>query len=76
MAKKRIFGEYAGDGRPPPSHERPLTEAEEAGELGKAKQYFAEQDQLVKDNYQQFHAALRRAFPFDKCWPELKPQEP
>ena len=74
-AEKRIFGEYKGDGRPPPTSVKPLTAAEETAELAKARKHFVELDTIVKDGYVAIHAALRKSFPFEKCWPELGPQE-
>jgi hypothetical protein len=75
QARKRVFGEYAGDGRPPPSHTEPLSPAEEAAELAKARQHFARLRQLMKDEHVAIHVALRKAFPFEKCWPQLNPLE-
>ncbi|MGI8982611.1 MAG: hypothetical protein ACR2FY_25545 [Pirellulaceae bacterium] len=73
QAEKRIFGEYKGDGRPPPTSVKPLTSAEEAAELAKARKHFAELDEIMNKDRVAIHAALRRAFPFEKCWPELRP---
>ncbi|MCE9527223.1 MAG: hypothetical protein K8R36_14345 [Planctomycetales bacterium] len=70
-AEKRIFGKYNGDGRPPPSELRKLTTEEEVEELARAREYFARQDNLVKDEHVAMHTVLRKAFPFEKCWPEL-----
>lgn len=70
-ADKRIFGEYKGDGKPPPTSVKPLTPAEEAAELAKASKHFAELDKIMIDEHVAIHAALRKAFPFEKCWPEL-----
>jgi hypothetical protein len=74
-AEKRIFGEYKGDGRPPPTSVKPLTAAEETAELAKARKQFAELDRVVHKEYAAIHAALRKSFPFEKCWPELEPRE-
>ncbi|MBC7853177.1 MAG: hypothetical protein IAF94_07055 [Pirellulaceae bacterium] len=73
QAEKRIFGENKGDGRPPPTSLKPLTVAEEAGEVAKARKHFAELDEIVKEEHLAIHAALRKAFPFENCWPELRP---
>ena len=70
-AEMRVFGKYNGDGRPPPSHLRKLTAEEEAKELEKAREHFARLDKLVQKEHVAMHAAVRRAFPFEKCWPEL-----
>lgn len=73
--QKRVFGKYAGDGKPPPSHVELLTPAEEEAELAKARQHFTQLQQLVQDEHEAIHAALRKAFPFEKCWSELKPRD-
>jgi hypothetical protein len=74
-AEKRIFGEYKGDGRPPPTSVKPLTATEETAELAKARKQFAELDRVVNKEYAAIHAALRKSFPFEKCWLELGAQE-
>jgi hypothetical protein len=70
-AEKRILGEDNVDGTPPASSARPLTTAEEATELAKARKHFAALDKIVSEEYVELHAALRKTFPFEKCWPEL-----
>lgn len=63
------LGPYLGNGIPPECTPRPLTASEESTELAKAKAYFAEQDQLLRDQYQEMYAAWMAAFPLDQCWP-------
>ena len=63
------LGPYLGNGIPPACTPRPLTASEEAGELSKANAYFAEQEQLLHDHYQEMYEAWMAAFPFDQCWP-------
>jgi hypothetical protein len=75
QVQKRVFGKYAGDGIPPPSHVERLTSAEEEAELAKARQHFTQLQQLVQDEHEAIHATLRKAYPFEKCWPELKPRD-
>lgn len=53
---------------PPPCNPRPLTPAEEQAALSEAQKHFAEQKQLLTDNYREMYAALLRAFPLDRCW--------
>jgi len=63
------LGPYLGNGIPPACTPRPLTENEEADELARANVYFAEQEQLLRDHYQEMYAVWMAAFPFDQCWP-------
>ena len=63
------LGPYLGNGVSPACTPRPLTANEEADELARAKAYFAEQDQLLRDHYQEMYATWMTAFPFDRCWP-------
>jgi len=63
------LGPYLGNGIPPACTPRPLTANEEVDELARAKAYFAEQDQLLRDHYQEMYATWMTAFPFDRCWP-------
>jgi hypothetical protein len=56
-------------GAEPPCKPRPLTPKEEAEELARAKTYFAEQEQALRDSYQEIYTAWMTAFPFDQCWP-------
>jgi hypothetical protein len=53
---------------PPPCNPRPLTPVEEQAALSEAQKHFAEQKQLLTDNYREMYAALLRAFPLDRCW--------
>lgn len=62
------YGEYEGDGIPPECMLRPLTPAEETQALNDAQTYFAQQTQLLTDQYQQLHATLNQTFPFPLCW--------
>jgi hypothetical protein len=60
---------YQGRGIPPSCTPRPMTPAEEATELDQADAYFADQEQLLQDHYQEMYAVWMQAFPFDQCWP-------
>jgi hypothetical protein len=60
---------YEGRGIPPSCTPRPMTPAEQAGELAMAEAYFADQEGLLRDHYQEMYAAWMKAFPFDSCWP-------
>lgn len=60
--------EYKGDGIPPACLPRPLTEAERSAELTRAAAYFANQDALLRENYQEMYAAFLESFPFERCW--------
>jgi hypothetical protein len=62
-------GPYLGKGLPPACPTRSMTSSEEAEELAKAESYFAEQEQLLRDHYQEMYAAWMTAFPLDQCWP-------
>ena len=62
-------GPSQGNGIPPACTERPLTASEEATELERAKAYFANQEQLLSEHYQEMYAAWMSAFPLDQCWP-------
>ncbi len=61
---------YQGGGIPPMCTPRPMDPAEEATELARAEAYFADQDQLLRDHYQDMYAAWMKAFPLDQCWPK------
>jgi hypothetical protein len=74
-AVKSVSEAYRGDGLPPNRHSEPLTAAEEAAELQKAKDYFARQSDLMRTQHKEMYAALRAAFPLEKCWPELNEGE-
>jgi len=50
----------------------PLTAEEERVEMQKAKDHFAQQRELMRINYKEMYAALRAAFPIEKCWPEFR----
>lgn len=64
------LGPYLGNGIPPACTPRLLTPSEEAAELARAEAYFAVQEQLLRDYYQEMYAAWMRAFPLDSCWPQ------
>ncbi len=63
------LGPYLGDGIPPACTPRPLTAEEETVELDRARAYFAEQEQLLRDYYQEMYTAWLKAFPLNQCWP-------
>ena len=62
------YGEYEGDGIPPECMLRPLTSAEETQARNDAQAHFAQQTQLLTDQYQLLHATLLQSFPFPSCW--------
>ena len=62
-------GPNQGNGIPPACTVRPLTADEETTELDKAKAYFADQEQLLDEHYQEMYTAWMAAFPLDQCWP-------
>lgn len=62
-------GEYQNNGIQPACTPRPLTPAEQAAELDRATAYFANQQNLLREHYQEMYAALFQAFPFHQCWP-------
>lgn len=62
-------GPYLGKGVPPACPTRPMTSSEEAEERTRAEAYFAEQEELLRDHYQEMYAAWMTAFPLDQCWP-------
>ncbi len=63
------LGPYLGRGLPPACTPRPLTLGEEAAEGLRAEAYFANQEKLLGDYYQEMYAAWMMAFPLDRCWP-------
>jgi len=62
-------GEYQNNGIQPACTPRPLTLAEQASELERATVYFANQQKLLDEHYQEMYAALFQAFPFHQCQP-------
>jgi hypothetical protein len=62
------YGEYEGDGIPPECMLRPLTSSEESQALSDAQTHFAQQTQLLTDQYQKLYTTLQKTFPFDSCW--------
>jgi hypothetical protein len=60
---------YQGGGIPPLCKTRPMTPAEEAAELARAEVYFTDQEQLLRDHYQEMYTAWMTAFPLDQYWP-------
>jgi hypothetical protein len=46
-----------------------MTPAEEAAELTEADVFFLDQEQLLRDNYQEMYTAWMTAFPLDQFWP-------
>lgn len=63
------WGPYQGKGIPPECTPRPLTPDEEREELAKAEAYFAEQEQLLINYYQEIYETWMMIFPFEECWP-------
>jgi hypothetical protein len=63
------LGPYLGKGVPPACTPRPLTPVEESAELTRADAYFVNQEQLLRDHYQEMYTAWIMAFPLDRCWP-------
>ena len=63
------LGPYQGNGIPPVCHPRPLTQAEIATEVDKAQKYFAQEEALLTEHYQEMYAAWMQAFPLNQCWP-------
>jgi len=61
---------YQGKGLPPQCKPRPMTAEEETAELARAQAYFAGQEKLLDDHYQEMYAAWINAFPFDRQWPK------
>ena len=62
------YGPYKGDGIPPVCNPRPLTPTEEQASLATARADWANQKQLLNDNYRELYATLLKAFPLDRCW--------
>ena len=60
--------EYQGRGIPPACISRPMTPAEQAEQQAEAEAYFAAQEGLLQDHYQEMVAAWMDAFPFERCW--------
>lgn len=60
---------YQGGGIPPLCISRSMTPAEEAAELARADAHFADQEQLLRDHYQEMYTAWMEAFPLDQFWP-------
>lgn len=60
---------YQGNGIPPACFTRAMTPAEEAAELTEADVFFLDQEQLLRDNYQEMYTAWMTAFPLDQFWP-------
>jgi len=63
------LGPYLGKGLPPACTPRPLNASEETDELARARAYFAEQEQSLRDSYQEMYTAWMAAFPLGQCWP-------
>jgi hypothetical protein len=63
-------GPYQGDGIPPACPPRPMTDDEKAAEVARTEAYFAEQERLLQENYQEMYTAWMRSFPFKECWPD------
>jgi hypothetical protein len=63
------YDETQNNGIPPQCTPRPLTAAEQAAELERARTYFSTQQNLLAANYQEMYATLLKAFPFDRCQP-------
>jgi hypothetical protein len=60
---------YQGNGIPPACLPRPMSADEESAELARAKSFFADQEGLLRDHYQEMYAAWMAPFPLDQCWP-------
>ncbi len=60
--------EYKEGGVQPACLPRPLTEAERSAELTRAAAYFASQEDLLREHYQEMYAAILTSFPFERCW--------
>ena len=74
-ARKRIFESSHRSNLPPKERSEPLTEQEEKAELAKAKKYFADQSELMRNHHVALHAAMLEAFPLQRVWLELKNRE-
>ena len=59
---------YKGGGIPPECKSRSMTTIEEYAELARAETYFANQEQLLNDHYQDMYAAWMSAFPMNQYW--------
>lgn len=57
---------------PPPDSYRPLSVEEKAIVLRESLAEIARRKELVRNNYEQLHAALERAFPLRKCLQEIE----
>jgi hypothetical protein len=68
QARKCEYGPPQSGGIPPICTPRPLTEAEEQKALSTARSFFAKQEKLVQRQHKEMYVALRKAFPFDRCW--------
>jgi hypothetical protein len=64
------LGPYQNDGIPPACNPRPMTAAEEAGQIELARKYFTNEETLLTEHYQEMYAAWMAAFPLNECWPE------
>ncbi|HEY1376852.1 MAG TPA: hypothetical protein VGF55_08655 [Gemmataceae bacterium] len=69
--KKRVIVRYRGS-IPPETRLDSLTADEERDARALAKVHFAKQAQFMRDRHRVLYAALRKAFPLEKCWEELE----
>ncbi len=66
--RKCVYGPYEGGGIPPECTLTPLTDAENATQLGIAKTYIGDQRNAISANAELFHRLLTELIDFDKCW--------
>ena len=62
------YGQYEGDGVPPPRFEKALTPAEEDRWRQRARQDLGETRTVIERHYREFHRLLLELLPFERCW--------
>jgi hypothetical protein len=63
-------GPYQGQGIPPACTLQPMTAGEEGTERDKARVYFSNEENDLREHYLEMYAAWMAAFPLDQCWPQ------
>jgi len=71
--ERKSYGKYEGDGIPPPTWLNPLTPAEEADLLHKAREQLEKRQELVKAHAAEFHGLLQELLP-GELWGRYHPK--
>ncbi|MBT3224191.1 MAG: hypothetical protein HN348_34420 [Proteobacteria bacterium] len=66
--EKCVYGEYEGDGVPPPCIRTPLDKAEAKVLFDRSKADLERQKALITNEYQQMHELLLERLDFTSCW--------